>query len=1252
MQVATCNAVQPGEHDLLLFQAKFGGTVGTILLDSGASMPFMSETMAVRLGFTPIPTDPVRVALPNGTEYVCRHVVNTPIRVGSYTDKVMFRLIPLEATFDAVLGASWLRAHNPQIDWRKGVVEFKHRGRDVSLRRSPAPTTMPKVLTTMQLQRALQKGCPLFAAIPEVLSLDTPTQEEEADDAARAAPLLKKYAVVFEEPKGLPPKRGIEHAIPLTGGAEPFSRSTYRMSPAEMDELRRQLQELIEKGFIRDSKSPWGAPVLFTKKKDGGLRLCIDYRGLNKVSVKNKYALPRIDELMDRLAGAKVFSKIDLRAGYHQIRIREEDIPKTAFRTRYGHFEFTVLPFGLTNAPATFQALMNDTFRDMLDTCVVVYLDDILCYSNSIKEHEKHLEEVLRRLKAAQLFVRPHKCAFFKRRVEFLGHVVSSKGIEVDDKKVHIVSEWPTPSDVHEVRSFIGLANFFRRFVRRFAHIAAPLHALTSNKAAWRWEQEHQEAFEALKKALAQAPVVISFDPTKPCVVYTDASDKQIGAVLTQDHGKGPQVVAFESTTLTPAQTSWSVQDREMYSIVHACRVWRHYLHGSEVEFVVNTDHASLQWFFTCKEPSSRHQRWAQKLGEFKFTIRYQPGKLNAVADALSRRPRPATLAVVQSLAASTSLGVASGLLQTVQEGYKQDPVCSTIIKDIEMRKPSKFQLVDGLLYDALDRLYVPSISPLREQLLMEHHDIPIAGHQGVERTLLSLKRHYYWPCMDEMVRQYVITCPTCQRTKGSTQKPIGLLRPLAVPAERWDQVTMDFITGLPTTARGHDACTVFVDKYSKMVHFAPGRKTDTAEDVGRQFFEQVYRYHGLPISIVSDRDPRFLSAFWQQLWELCGTRLDMSTPYHAQTDGQTERVNRWLEDALRAYVNTQQDDWDEHLVAMEFAYNDKTQASTGFSPFYLNTGRHPRTPASLLNLRGVKTVAPKATTFITRLSKDLNLARQNLERARETMAKWANQKRRHHEFKESDEVMLATENLNVQDPGPARKLRHKWVGPFVVEKVINPVALRLGRGQGCSLPESYKFHPVVHVHWLKPFKDGSAQFPHRNSQGKPQPLWFERDSSGNTVEVHAVDSFLDRRIRNGKTEYYVKWTGWDDERYHTWEPIESLMKGGSEVQRLVQEWEATAQRQADLNTQSKSWAETPKGRRSQRRRRSPEEQPTIQPAAKALAEEPTPRLRLKTSTPVDTGDAGDTDDAGETEPKTKYGLRPRRAKRQPNSGS
>lgn len=449
------------------------------------------------------------------------------------------------------------------------------------------------------------------------------------------------------------------------------------------------------------------------------------------------------------------------------------------------------------------------------------------------------------------------------------------------------------------------------------------------------------------------------------------------------------------------------------------------------------------------------------------------------------------------------------------------------------------------------------------------------------------------------------------------------------MPKEPWDQVTMDFIVGLPTTAAGYDACTVWVDKVTKKVIFAPGRVTDTAEIVANTFFTEVFRHHGLPISIVSDRDPKFMSAFWQQLFKACGTKLDTSTPYHAQTDGQTERVNRWLEDALRAYVNASHTDWDQRLTALEFAYNDKRHASTGYTPFYLNSGRHPHVPAALLNERGGENPRhPDAKALISRLRKDLELAKANLERTRETMAKWANQKRRHHEFKEGDEVMLSTANLNLQLPG-SRKLRDKWAGPFVVEKVVNPVAMRLGRGQKCSLPASYKFHPVVHVHWLKPYRDGSEQFPHRaRTYTAAHPLWYERDRSDQSVPVYAVEKLLSRRVRNNTTEYLVKWVGYDDEKWNTWEPAASLMQGGSEVQQMVQNWEASVAPSAQLigNT-------PPEGRQQSRSARAPA------PAPAEPAEQPHP-------TPEQVMEPGAVEHGDTAIDSRKYSLRPRQQRR------
>ncbi|KAJ9523734.1 hypothetical protein QJQ45_020170 [Haematococcus lacustris] len=392
-------------------------------------------------------------------------------------------------------------------------------------------------------------------------------------------PVLKDFALVFPEdlPAGLPPERAVDHRIDLEPNKRPPVRSTYAMSTCELAELKKQITEMQEKGFIRPSTSPYASGVLFVRKKDGTFRMCIDYRPLNRITIKNKYPLPRVDNLLDRLHGATIFSKIDLRQGYHQIRIAPEDIPKTAFRTRYGHFEFTVMPFGLCNAPATFQRLMNDIFRQELDDCVIVYLDDILIFSRTQEEHAQHLRRVLSLLQQHKLYAKLSKCEFGLSQTEFLGHIITSTGIACDPKKVAAVESWPTPQTVHDVRSFLGLANFYRRFVKNFSDIAAPITALTQadghdkqGKVAWGPVQ--QSAFEALKKALTTAPVLIAPDPSQPYTLRCDASGIGIGAVLTQGNGPAERVVAYHSRKLLPAERNYPTHEQELLSVVEALK--------------------------------------------------------------------------------------------------------------------------------------------------------------------------------------------------------------------------------------------------------------------------------------------------------------------------------------------------------------------------------------------------------------------------------------------------------------------------------------------------------------------------------------------------------------------------------------------------------------------------------------------------------------------------------------------------------
>ena len=394
--------------------------------------------------------------------------------------------------------------------------------------------------------------------------------------SAKLQAVLEANIDVFSEklPEYLPPSRDVDHKIDLLPGSQPHSRPPYRMSEAELTELKCQLDILLRAGYIRPSKSPWGAPILFVPKKNGGLRMCIDYRVLNKMTVKNKYPIPRADDLLDRLKDAKIFSKIDLVAGYHQIRISEEDIPKTAFRSRYGLYEFTVLTFGLTNAPASFQALVNDILGDFLDKFVLVYLDDILVYSETEKEHAEHLQKVFEVLRKHSLFAKPSKCVFGQLEVEYLGHIVSSKGVQVDPAKIEALSSWPAPMDIHELRSFLGLANYYRRFVKSYSDIAKPLLNLLK-QGNWKWEHKEEESFFNLKNALCNTPVLQLFDSDLPVRVKTDCSDYAYGGVLSQLFADGLwHLVAFESKKLNPAQSRYATHERELLGLVHCLKTW------------------------------------------------------------------------------------------------------------------------------------------------------------------------------------------------------------------------------------------------------------------------------------------------------------------------------------------------------------------------------------------------------------------------------------------------------------------------------------------------------------------------------------------------------------------------------------------------------------------------------------------------------------------------------------------------------
>ncbi|GJV16189.1 putative reverse transcriptase domain-containing protein [Tanacetum coccineum] len=591
-------------------------------------------------------------------------------------------------------------------------------------------------------QEYLTKGCHVFLANITATKDEDKSKEKRLEDV----PVVQEFPEVFpEDLPGIPPTRQVEFRIDLVPGATPVARAPYRLAPSEMKELAEQLQELTDKGFIRPSSSPWGAPVLFVKKKDGSFRMCIDYKELNKLTVKNRYPLPRIDDLFDQLQGSSIYSKIDLRSGYHQLRVREEDIPKTAFRTRYGHYEFQVMSFGLTNAPAVFMDLMNRVCKPYLDKFVIVFIDDILIYSKSKKEHEEHIRPILKLLKKEELYANFSKCEFWISRVQFLGHVIDCRGIHVDPAKIESIKDWASPKTPTEIRQFLGLAGYYRRFIEGFSKIA-------------------------------NAPILALPKGSKDFIAYCDASKKGLGVVLMQRE----KVISYASRQLKIHEKNYTTHDLELGAVVFALKIWRHYLYGTKC--TVFTDHKSLQHILDQKELNMRQRRWLELLSDYDCEIRYHPGKANVVADALSRKEREPLR--VRALVMTIGLDLPKQILKAQTEARKPENIKKEDVggilvensKDPEKLRTEKLEpRADGTMC-LNGRSWLPCYGDLRTVIMHESHKSKYSIHPGSDKMYQDMKKLYWWPNMKANIATYVSKCLTCAKVKAEHQRPSGLL--------------------------------------------------------------------------------------------------------------------------------------------------------------------------------------------------------------------------------------------------------------------------------------------------------------------------------------------------------------------------------------------------------------------------------------------------------------------------------------------
>lgn len=1015
-----------------------------VLFDSGASRSFVSESFfqgdVIPLSALDTPLDVEiaddRVVFVSSVYRECQFVIGDQV--------FLINLIPMKmGEFDVVVGMDWLSKHRATIQCESKIIcVTTPSGEEIDIY-GEKPKLFLYVCSYARAKRYLTHGCHAFLAHVVDTRKVSPKLEE--------IPIVNEFSDVFpDELPGIPPERQVEFRIDLLPGATPIAKTPYRLAPTEMQELMSQIQELLDKGFIRPSSSPWGAPVLFVKKKDGSMRMCIDYRELNKVTIKNRYPLPRIDDLFDQLQGASYFSKIDLRSGYHQLKVREEDVPKTAFRTRYGHYEFVVMPFGLTNAPAAFMDLMNRVCRPMLDKFVIVFIDDILIYSKTVSDHKMHLRQLLHTLRNEKLYAKLSKCEFWLREVQFLGHVVNENGIKVDPSKVEAIMKWDSPKSPTEVRSFLGLAGYYRRFIQDFSKIATPLTKLTRKNVPFKWGDPQERAFSTLKDKLSNTPILVLPEGTNDLVVYCDASHNGLGCVLMQ-RGK---VIAYASRQLKEHEKNYPTHDLELAAVVFALKIWRHYLYG--VKCTIYTDHKSLKYFFDQRDLNMRQRRWLDLVKDYDCEILYHPGKANVVADALSRKAFHHVLTVN-----SLHMTVTPSLFEQIKEVQQQAWAKGDL--KIERLKGQDNELIDDSrgLKTRYGRIWIPNSVDLKRMLLDEAHKSRYSVHPGATKMYHDLKVDYWWPGMKRDIVKYVEQCLTCLQVKAEHQKPYGKIQPLDIPVWKWEHITMDLVTKLPKTVRKHDAIWVIVDRLTKSALFLPIQETFSIEKLADLYMKEVVARHGVPITIVSDRDGRFTSRFWNKFQGELGTRLNLSTAYHPQTDGQSERTIQTLEDMLRACAIDFGGNWDDHLPLVEFSYNNSYQSSIGMPPYEMLYGRKCRTPICWGEI-GQRELA--STDIVMKTTEKIDQIRERLKVAQDRQKSYADKRRRPIEFQVGDRVMLKVSPwkgiIRFRKRG---KLSPRFIGPFKILARVGKVAYRL------ELPKELAgIHNTFHVSHLR----------------------------------------------------------------------------------------------------------------------------------------------------------------------------------------
>ena len=1147
------------------------------LVDSGCSSyglidsRFASRQNLQRISVTPRPI----VGFNGSTNSSITEVAKVEMDLDGYKENAYLYVVPSLVSYDVILGLPWMRKNDVRLSPRKACLHigpFNLRvPNTLKEERTAADHSLVSAAAFSLLahRRRKQKNIQVFSASMADIEKAL-TVKKITDPRTKLPSHFHEFLDVFSriEADRLPPQRGkgVDHEIELLqeNGKDPEVPwgPLYNMSRDELLVLRKTLTELLDKQFIRVSNSSAAAPVLFVRKPGGGLRFCVDYRGLNKITRKDRYPLPLIYETLRNIGRAKWYTKLDVIAAFHKIRIAGGDEWKTAFRTRYGLFEWLVTPFGLANAPSTFQKYINWALRDYLDVFCSAYIDDILIYSyGSRAQHRDHVRKVFQRLREAGLQVDIDKCEFEVKSTKYLGFIVEAqKGVRMDPGKVKAIREWEVPQSVKGVQSFIGFANFYRRFIKEFSRIILPIMALVRKDTSFRWNHEADQAFVRLKEMFTSAPILVLFDHERETIMEVDASKWCVGGTLYQVDDQGVmRPCAFFSKKNSPAECNYEIYDKEMLAIIRCLEEWDAELRSVK-GFKICSDHKNLEYFMSVRKLTERQMRWSLILSRYNFMISYVPGKQNTRADALSRREQDIpndqederlqhrTMCLIKpEMLAGRKEGMIQAMPTQSEEplledrwthAQHNDPTYEEAVSTIR-RGARSFPTTLGLKVSVAEcglneeeqllfrgRRWVPDSEPLRTALIQETHDSVLTGHPGREATAALMARQFFWPNMLRDIRRFVRNCDTCGRMKAWRERRQGFLKPLPVPDRLWREISVDFITGLPKS----EGCTnlmVITDRLGKGIILEPMR-TIEAKDVARIFLRTFYRRHGLPAAIVSDRGTQFVSTLWKRVCQLLGIVRRLSTAYHPETDGATERMNQTVETYLRTYVNGSQDNWADLIPIAELAVNNRDAHSTGVSPFFLAHGYHleplqlEETPRDVRVPRGP---IQQADLIVRQLQEAREWAQTSMAVAQQEQEEAANRVRQQApQFRVGDKVWL---NLrNVRTMRPSKKLDWKNA-KYTITEVVGSHSYRLNTPSG--------IHNIFHSDLLR-----TAATDPLDSQAvddnQPGPVIIEDQEEYEVKKI--LKERTVRRGRGSQKQYLIEWTGYAEP---TWEPASAL---------------------------------------------------------------------------------------------------------------